>query len=237
MGSRASLMPARQSSAASDPLHSWWSRLAEQGHLVYVPRGGRLFEAGDPADTVAFLLAGLVILSQADENGVEVGAGILGNQAVVGAAAALGGFDHFTSATCATPCRVRLVPVSRLLRFVAAHPSGHTHLSATLARSLADLHAHQLVTAAHQTAVRLARLVRLLSDLPELRRQDGGIQLCPPLHHRDLAMLIGRGPEKLSSCVHSLHRQRIVRLGSSGQLIVPSDSPLLAAYDRPTAAR
>jgi len=205
------------------------------GRACRMPAGTSLFERGGRAEGVVFVIDGLVMLTRSEDDGNEIGVALVGSGGVAGLSAALAATRYAVDAVCTTSCRIQQVSSAQLLGALATDQDAQRWMTMELARGEAAAYGHLTVMAPHSTAARLSRLVRLLAELPDFGATDGGLQLCPPLHHRDLALLIGRAPEKLSASVHALLGTGAISLGPGGRLAVPPRSPFLDGSARLSA--
>ena len=209
--------------------------VAGLGRECLMPAGTCLFERGGRAEGIVFVIDGLVMLTRSEDDGNELGVALVGSGGVAGLSAALASMHYAVDAVCTTSCRIQQVSTAQLHGALASDPDVQRWMTMALARGEAAAYGHLTVLAPHNTAARLSRLVRLLAELADFRATDGGLQLCPPLHHRDLALLIGRAPEKLSASVHALLRTGAISLGRGGRLAVPPRRPFLDGSARLSA--
>lgn len=142
----------------ADPLPA-----CDSGVIIEFEREDRIFDQGDPTDTVMWIVEGRVRLSIGSSSGREAIIGTLGTGAFLGEEGVAGKTAMLETATAMTPCRIRVFAkeeFQRLLRIDGAMARQFSaHLLSRRIRLEADL-ADQLTNPSER---RLARRLYLLA--------------------------------------------------------------------------
>lgn len=140
------------------------------GEILEFEREDRIFNQGDPADTVLWIIEGRVRLSIGSSSGREAVIGTLGAGAFLGEEGVAGKLTMLETATAMTPCRVRSFSKEEMMRLLRADGvvsrKFSAHLLSRRIRLEADL-ADQLTQPSER------RLARRLYLLARESSQDG----------------------------------------------------------------
>jgi CRP-like cAMP-binding protein len=171
---------------------------------ISLGKGRHLYHQGDPVGGVYSLATGLVALERVDENGEMVILKILHSGAFFPSADLLGSGIHESSGRALTDITGCFVPAERLNTALHEDPSIGLAL---LKLSSAEIHENE------DAIFRLCSADlpdRVLSTLTTLAAETGGresngdLSLTLPISWRDLASMVGTGPEVISRLLRRL---------------------------------
>lgn len=171
---------------------------------VTIGRGETLYHQGDRVSGSFSLASGMVALERVDENGALVILKILQPGAFFPCSNLLGEALHETSARALTDVTGCFVPVERLSAALREDPS----VSMALLRlSSAEIREHEeTIFRLYSTDLpdRVLTALMTLADEMGAREINGDITLTLPISWRDMAAMVGTGPEVISRLLRRL---------------------------------
>jgi CRP/FNR family transcriptional regulator, cyclic AMP receptor protein len=168
--------------------------------------GEMLIRAGDPADSATVLLSGSVKVHKTAAEGAEVVLALLGAGDLLGEVSALREGVRSADATALEPVQGVVVSVSALRAFLRSHPRA---TSALLEMALARLRVSDQRRIEFATAGSLARVATRLLELAErfgVQRDDGTVEIGPPLTQEELAAWSASSRESTARALHTLRK-------------------------------
>jgi CRP-like cAMP-binding protein len=206
-----------------------WPDDVPMGEVVEFPAHTVLFRQGQPVRALYLIDDGVVALSKRRaERDVLVAFRSAGW--LVGAASALLGEGHGTTAETLRSCRLRALPVG----VVGEHGSGRSDLAAwlhgMLAREVAD-HLDRLARSVASSTE--ARMEAVLSDLLRLAgeaRPDGGRRLALSVTVQQLADIVLCTREQASRVLARLIVRGLLARDAGHWFVAPAGSPLLGRH-------
>lgn len=200
--------------------------LAARGTAREVARRERLFEQGDPADHLWFVVRGRVKLSQVGPEGQEVVVRFFGPGEIFGGVALLPGSRYPVGAEAVEAGRLVVWPHAVVGRLAAEHPPLALKTTATIAARMRELQDRFRELATERVPQRIARaLLRLAAQAG--RRTDEGVLIDHPLSRRDLAEMTGTTLYTVSRVLSGWEDEGILAIGR--QRVVVRDPQRLAA--------
>lgn len=200
--------------------------LAARGTPRDVARRERLFEQGDAADHLWFVVRGRVKLSQVGREGQEVVVRFFGPGEIFGGVALLPGARYPVAAEVVEAGRLIAWPHPLVGRLAAEHPPLALKTTATIAERMRELQDRFRELATERVHQRIARaLLRLAHQAG--RRTDEGVLIDQPLSRRDLAEMTGTTLYTVSRVLSGWEGDGILAVGR--QRVVVRDPQRLAA--------
>ncbi len=176
--------------------------------LHFYPAGVNLIKQGFPVQFIYVLMRGVVKLSFVEESGREIIANLRPSVCIVGADAALLQVPSLVTATTVTGCRIRQIPIARIMTLLQNNASLSFYMSCSIAReSLTQTGAVIDMTSgnARQRLLRLLSHFTLSSDDAPAAASAGTL-----LKKNEIAKLLAITPEHLSRLIRGLRRDGIL---------------------------
>ena len=182
-------------------------------------RHDTIYFAGDVADTVYLVMNGLVMLSNLQHNGQEIGQSIVPPLSTFGELEVLNQTQRDQQATCLSDCQVCLIPAGIFDQLLGD--------SAKFARQIAKLNSQRQRRSECRQAY-LAyldvphRLAQLLLELAYGigHETPGGRHFRPCLTHQDMATMIVSSRETVSSVMSEFRRYKIINFDRKSVVII-----------------
>lgn len=190
------------------------ARLARACRPAFAQKGRTLFEEGEFATGVYFIVEGAARVFSASARGKTLLLSIAGPGSILGLPTAILGWRHQTSAEIVAPSRVGVMRREELLRFL--HENNGVacqvleHLSEDCYRALTGA---KTIGLAENAGEKIARL--LLQICPV---REGAPYRAPStcyLRHEDIAQMLGIARETASRLLSNLKRRQIVECRNS----------------------
>lgn len=218
---------------------TFWSALTEDeraalhgaAHPRFFPARARLTVEGLGSEQALLIEHGWAKVCTATPGGREVLLAIRGPGELVSEGAALGGQAEPVTTTAVTATQTLVIPATRFLEFLDAHPHAWRVLARTLAGRVQDAHRH---IQAWASAGSERRLALLLLDLARLSArydppaQGGGIEIGPPLSQEEVGNWLDISRETVARALRSLRARGLVHTG--WRRITVTDLEALRAY-------
>ncbi len=185
--------------------------LAVGGKRVHVPAGGVLYEPGDSADKLFYILEGQIRSHQISPAGSRRLVEILGEGDWCGAAALAGLAQYGERAEGATESVVAVIGVERFFRQLGEHPTAAAGLIRQLAGKLSAFREEAAGLIFDDCHKRLVRTLQRLSDSPAASQLGEGV--CLRITHQQLAQAVGVARETISLALSDLRRKNLLRTG------------------------
>lgn len=187
-----------------------WAYLEPFGTVLGLSRGQTLYQAGDPADAVYFVLEGLLKPSRGNSFGEERLVGLVGPGDVVG----LGGLSqqrlHSEDASALTRLKLVRLEVSSLANLIQKHPAIAQIVLAAMAQRAQDL-LELLELSSLPVLIRISRALLWLGERFGRPENDGWHTLDLGLRHEDLASLVGVQRPTLTHTLSELRDVGLIR--------------------------
>jgi CRP/FNR family transcriptional regulator len=173
-------------------------------------RGEHLYHQGDPVEGAFSLLSGLVVHERVDENGELVILRLLSPGSLFPYSGLFGPSAHHSSARALSAVTVCFVPTAALVGAVAANPRLGLAL---LQRGCEELRHNEdaiFRLCCNGVPERLMAVLESLAERMGERLSGGDVALTLPVSWRELAAMVGSGPEVVS--------RQLRRLSGEGRL-------------------
>ena len=169
-----------------------------------IARGQHLYHQGDPVSGGFSTAGGMVALERVDENGVLVILKILQPGAFFPCSNLLGDVPHETSARALTDVSGSFVPIGRLTAALREDPSvGMTLLRLSSAEIRENEETIFRLYSSDLPDRVLAALMTLADETGD-KDANGDVTLTLPISWRDMAAMVGTGPEVISRLLRRL---------------------------------
>jgi CRP-like cAMP-binding protein len=169
-----------------------------------------LFYAGDRADSVIVLIAGLLKIHKTTAGGNEVLLGLSGPGDLLGEISAVGEGVRSASATALGSVHGLVVPVPELRAFLSAHPAAMLRLLALTLGRLYIADERRLEFATAESLARVAsRLVELAERFGELLT-NGAVEVALPINQEELASWSASSRESTARALRALRELRLI---------------------------
>lgn len=187
--------------------HSEQVAVAALARPVRVPRGTRIYSAGEDVSQLMVVHGGLIKISRISADGQEQIVRVLEPGDFVGESTFLlgGSPDHF--ATALEPGSMCVFRHQDLGTLIAQHPSIGLRMLQGVSRRLTQT--EERLEAATTVEVG-GRLARYLLDLPARQKPDGSALVRLPLAKKDIASLLDTTPESLSRQMRRLQESGVI---------------------------
>lgn len=191
-----------------------------------LPRGGHLFEAGDPADAIYVLRTGKMKLSRRysdDDPRRESLLTVLGEGHVFGELSVLDPGPRTTTATAITPCELGVLSREALFALLKQYPELSVGLMHQLARRLrhATDYASDLVL--NDVHGRTARTLQHLADLFGETTPQGTV-VRHGLTQQEIAHMVGASRESVNKFLMDLTDHGVITLSYRAFVIVDPEA-------------
>ena len=202
------------------------ARLARQGRVRAVARGGRVFDEGAPAEGLWVVLAGRVALVRRSPRGREQVLHTEGPGTALGEAPLFDGEGYVASAVAVDAARVLFLPSAAVLDTCRRHPEVALGILRVLARRV-----RAFAGLVEDLALRdvTGRLAKFLAG--ELRRSPGGLLVLPGTRE-EIAARLGTVRELVSRSLSQLERAGVLTV--SGRRVSILDRQRLDALANDT---
>jgi CRP-like cAMP-binding protein len=185
--------------------------LAELSASTVVVRGSGhvIYEPGDPATSLFFVLDGRIKISRAVGASTQIGINILGPGDSFGEAALLGGC-HSELATVMQHARMLACPASALEDLIVTNPQFSLALLQKVIRQSREFTDRIASLGTDNISRRLARLLLHYGERFGVRTEDGSVELTP-LTHELLSEYIGTSRELVTHVMNRFRRAGLIR--------------------------
>jgi CRP-like cAMP-binding protein len=210
------------------------TELAATGAGRDVTRKERLFEQGDDADHLWFVVRGRVKLTQVAPDGQEVVVRFFGPGEIFGGVALLPAATYPVGAEVVESGRLLRWPHAVVSRLAAEHPQLALKTTATIAERMRELQDRFRELATERVHQRIARaLLRLVRQAG--RRVEDGVLIDHPLSRQELAEMTGTTLFTVSRVLSAWESEGILAIGR--QRVVVRDPHRLVAVAEDLPAR
>jgi CRP-like cAMP-binding protein len=211
-----------------DDIGDWRLHAGLETKLRSRPAGSVLYEQGDDVHTVHLIEHGLVKLLRTTAGGRRMVVAIRSPGWVLGAGSALMGAPHAAIAETITAASVHSIDAAAFVRMCHTDVAAANTVARMLARECLD-QLQQTATIVLGARQRLQRLLALLADggTPDTDA-DGTVRMAVALKHREIAEAIWTSRETVTRLLQVLAADGVAMF-RDGALVIPADSPLLAA--------
>jgi CRP/FNR family transcriptional regulator, cyclic AMP receptor protein len=187
-------------------------RLLGLGAKRQLSGSGRvLIREGDQTRSVYLLLAGMVKVSGATDNGEALLAIRVGGD-IVGELSAMDGRPRLATVTTAGPVLARVIGADEFTSFLARDPGVALAITRDVAGKLRSATARRIDFSGCPVQTRLARILLELADRYGERGADGTVIRCP-LTQTELATLAGAAEPTVQRVLRQLRADHIVSTG------------------------
>lgn len=192
-------------------------RMAKEAQRYTVPRGERVWQAGNVAAWSTVVVTGLVKIVRAGPDGSESTVAIFGPRESIGDMAVVSGRPYPADAIVITPSAdlVR-VPVAIARTLMAEHPALAAAYTASVVEHTQALHEKIRIMSAGTTDKRLATLLLYLARRFGDETEDGSIFVPIVLSRGECARLIGTAVETTIRTFTKWEREGIVETTPDG---------------------
>jgi CRP-like cAMP-binding protein len=196
------------------------------GAPVLYPRGATLIRQGDPATSVFLVATGLIHL-RAEGRRSSVTVGIESSGALVGAAAAVLGRPHPTSAVVLHEAEARAITAADLARLQASDARVAIWLARQFARENWRRVDRTIALASGRKSARLEWMIEELFRRAGERSRDGSMRLRVYLPVDSLAELSDTSRQWATHALAALARDGTVQREPAGWFLLPPESRIL----------
>jgi len=203
------------------------SNLSDVGRFRLVSPNHEIFRLGDPVDSIAVIVKGVVLVrsgtAEGDGGAVDVRArgDVLGDSALLGPPVLL----HLDTAVTLTECEILQVPLSAFEELRRTNPALGADIIGQLTDQARRLSSSLIDLLGRPVRVRAARRLRLLADALE-RSGMAGRELV--ITQRDLAELVGTTRSTLNSQLGTFQDERALTT-ARGRIVI-NDPEVLDRY-------
>ncbi|SRR5579871_696394 len=199
-------------------------KLMKAGHIRRYPKGTPLFERGDHADSLLFVMSGRVKISNITADAREVVLNFLGSGDIIGEIASLDGGARTASAIAHQDTEVFQLYRRDLLPVLTRHPEALLEVVQLLCerlRTISGLVEDNLRDMRGRFAAGILRLATQHG-----RRTPRGIEIDLAVNQRDLGNYVGLSRENANRQINRLVSEGVIRI-SGRILIIVNESALV----------
>lgn len=200
--------PKEVSGKTSSQLDRFRDVFANVASASLYPASVELFTQGWRADDVYLVEEGVVKLNRVSRGGSELTVDIRSTGAVLGAAAAILGDPHPTSAITVTRCKLYRMGTKAFVGVLQNDAGLSWHLQRMHCQEMLGQIARVEEFGSHSARQRLERLIGMIASNSE-KADEKDLKI--PLRQFEIAALVGVTPEYLSIILRQLEREGLVR--------------------------
>lgn len=199
--------------------HELAGRMSE----VFLRRGEKLFNEGDPGDRLYLLVEGKVKLGHTASDGRENLIAVLGPGEIIGELTLFDPGPRSTTATAVAPTRMMQLEHDALMEFIDTRPSLAKHMLTALAQRLRRTNAVLADLVFSDVPGRVAKALLDLADRFGTRSEDGSVHVPHELTQEELAQLVGASRETVNKSLAEFVSRGWIRLEGRGVHLLDVD--------------
>jgi CRP/FNR family transcriptional regulator, cyclic AMP receptor protein len=202
--------------------------IGEGREVTTVPRKRRIFNQGDPADSVFYIQKGKVRLTVVSKGGKEATLGILGEGEFFGEGALAGQSLRMGSATTLTDCQLlRIHKKVMILALHREHSFSDLFVAYLLARNIR--YEEDLVDQLFNSSEK--RLARILLLLAHFGKESVSDTVIPKISQQTLAEMIGTTRSRVSFFMNRFRKMGFIQYTGGSSLQVHSSLLNVVLHD------
>jgi len=201
----------------------YWKKFIDKTTIEHFKRRETIYLSGDSTENVYLVMKGLVMLSQLQKNGIEVGQSIEIPNCTFGELEVLNQTYRVQQATALSDCQLCIVPADLFDRL--------TQKSAYFSRNVAKLISQRHQRSDYRQACLALldvphRLAKLLLEMANTigYKDDDGYHFKPCFTHQDMATLIISSRETVCSIMSNFRKLKIIDFDRKHVSIIDIDA-------------